>query len=36
VKVLVKERPVFVCCTACRGTLLADPDKYLAKINAGK
>ena len=33
VKVMVGDRPVFICCASCRKTLLNDPDKYLAKLN---
>jgi hypothetical protein len=32
VKVDVKGRPVFVCCEGCKDKLLAQPDKFLAKI----
>ncbi|MEK6238537.1 MAG: efflux RND transporter periplasmic adaptor subunit, partial [Planctomycetales bacterium] len=31
-KVDVKGTPVFICCEGCRGSLLADPEKYLAKL----
>lgn len=31
-KVDVKGTPVFICCDDCRKRLLAEPDKYLAKI----
>ncbi|MFO0915904.1 MAG: efflux RND transporter periplasmic adaptor subunit [Pirellulales bacterium] len=31
-KVDVKGRPVFICCDGCRESLLAEPDKYLAKL----
>ena len=34
VKVDVAGRPVFICCEHCREPLLADPDKYLAKLDA--
>jgi Cu(I)/Ag(I) efflux system membrane fusion protein len=33
VKVMVKGRPVFICCEACREKLLAEPARYLAKLN---
>jgi len=33
VKVVVKGRTVFLCCTACKKKLLADPDKYLKKLD---
>ncbi|MEM7457271.1 MAG: efflux RND transporter periplasmic adaptor subunit, partial [Planctomycetota bacterium] len=32
-KVDVNGRTVFICCEGCRGALLANPDKYLAKLN---
>ena len=32
VKVMVGDTPVFLCCNNCRKQLLADPDKYLAKL----
>ncbi len=31
-KVDVNGRPVFICCDGCRARLLADPQKYLAKL----
>jgi hypothetical protein len=31
-KVLVKDRPVFLCCKGCAKKALADPDKTLAKV----
>jgi hypothetical protein len=34
-KVDVNGTPVFICCEGCRGSLLAEPDKYLAKLAAG-
>lgn len=34
VKVMVGDRAVFVCCEPCRGPLLKDPEKYLAKLDA--
>lgn len=33
VKVIVQGRPVFLCCEGCREKLLAEPAKYLAKLN---
>jgi Cu(I)/Ag(I) efflux system membrane fusion protein len=36
VKVTVKDRDVFLCCEGCRGSLLEDPDKYLAKLDAAE
>ncbi|MGO8749260.1 MAG: hypothetical protein ACLQNE_25145 [Thermoguttaceae bacterium] len=33
VKVVVKERTIFLCCDGCTKKLLADPDKYLAKLD---
>ncbi|MCA9223472.1 MAG: hypothetical protein KDA71_24325, partial [Planctomycetales bacterium] len=33
-KVDVNGTPVFICCEACRARLLAEPDKYLAKLAA--
>jgi hypothetical protein len=35
-KVTVKGQTVFLCCPACEKPLRKDPDKYLAKIKAGK
>ncbi len=35
-KVTVKDRTVWVCCDDCRGELLEDPDKYLAKLDSKK
>ncbi|RMF41389.1 MAG: hypothetical protein D6753_09690 [Planctomycetota bacterium] len=32
-KVEVNGQDVWICCEECRDELLADPDKYLAKIN---
>ena len=32
VKVMVKEKAVFLCCEGCRKTLLKNPDKYLAML----
>lgn len=31
-KVDVNGRTVFICCESCRSKLLADPEKYLAKL----
>lgn len=33
-KVVVKGRTVFLCCEGCKDDLLANPDKYLAKLTA--
>jgi hypothetical protein len=33
IRVMVEGRPVFICCEACRKRLLAEPAKYLAKLN---
>jgi membrane fusion protein, copper/silver efflux system len=35
-KVEVKGQSVFICCEGCRENLLAEPDKYLAKLAAKK
>lgn len=32
VKLIVRNRTVFLCCEGCRDILLADPDKYLARL----
>ena len=32
IKVMVEDRPVFICCEGCRMRLLAEPAKYLAKL----
>ena len=32
IKVMVGEKPVFICCEGCRKKLLASPEKYLAKL----
>jgi hypothetical protein len=32
VKVMVKDKPVFLCCEGCEAEALADPDKTLAKV----
>lgn len=34
IKVTVKGRDVFLCCEACREKLEANPDEYLAKLDA--
>jgi hypothetical protein len=34
IKVMLGDRAVFVCCDACIEELKANPDKYLAKIDA--
>jgi hypothetical protein len=36
VKVVVKKRTVFLCCAGCKKTLLANPDKYLKKLDEQK
>ena len=36
VKVVVKERTVFLCCAGCTKKLLANPDKYLKKLDEKK
>jgi len=33
VKIVVKDRPVFLCCGSCKKSALADPDKTLAKVD---
>jgi hypothetical protein len=33
VKVVVKGRTVFLCCAGCKKKLLANPDKYLKKLD---
>jgi hypothetical protein len=33
IKVMVDGRPVFICCEGCRQKLLAEPAKYLAKLD---
>jgi hypothetical protein len=35
-KVTVKGQTVFLCCSGCEKELMANPDKYLAKIQVGK
>jgi len=32
IKVMVGDTPVFICCAMCKKALLADPDKFLAKL----
>ncbi|QDV73790.1 efflux RND transporter periplasmic adaptor subunit [Botrimarina mediterranea] len=34
IKVMVEGRPVFICCEGCRERLLAEPAKYLAKLDS--
>jgi YHS domain-containing protein len=34
IKVTVEGRDVYLCCESCRDMLLADPEKYLAKLDA--
>ena len=36
VKVMVKGRAVFLCCAGCKKKLLANPDKYLKKLDEQK
>jgi len=36
VKVEVKGRTVFLCCAGCKKRLLADPDKYVKKLDEKK
>ncbi|MDB4731469.1 hypothetical protein OAF42_04455 [Planctomicrobium sp.] len=36
VKVMVEGKPIFICCEGCRGPLLEDPEKYLAKLEEKK
>ena len=33
IKVTVKDRTVFLCCDMCRKKIVAEPDKYLAKLD---
>lgn len=35
IKVTVQERTVFLCCEGCKGAIESDPDKFLAKLDAG-
>lgn len=32
IKVMIADRPVFICCEGCRDSLLTEPAKYLAKL----
>jgi hypothetical protein len=32
IKVMVKDQPVFLCCSGCKKKAMADPDKTLAKV----
>jgi hypothetical protein len=34
VKLTVKDRTVFLCCSGCEAAIKKDPDKYLAKLDA--
>ena len=34
IKVMVGDRPVFICCEGCRQPLLDDPEKHLATLDA--
>jgi hypothetical protein len=36
VKVVVKGRTVFLCCDGCKEAIMADPDKYLKKLDEKK
>ena len=36
VKLVYKGRIVFLCCAGCKKTFLADPDKYLKKLDKNK
>jgi hypothetical protein len=36
VKVVVKDRTVFLCCSACKKKLLANPEKYFKKLDEKK
>ena len=36
VKLVVKGRTVFLCCAGCKKKFLADPDKYLKKLDGKK
>ncbi len=36
VKVVVKNRVVFLCCAGCKKKFLANPDKYLKKLDEKK
>jgi hypothetical protein len=32
VKLMIKDKPIFLCCAGCRKAALAEPDKTLAKV----
>ena len=32
IKVMIEDRPVFICCESCRNSLLTEPAKYLTKF----
>jgi hypothetical protein len=32
VKLMIKDKPVFICCAGCKKAALAEPDKTLAKV----
>ena len=32
IKVMVKEKPVFICCPSCKKMLEREPERYLAKL----
>lgn len=36
IKVTLAGRDVFICCEGCRDALVADPQKFLAKLDAAK
>jgi hypothetical protein len=36
VKITVKDRTVFLCCSGCEAAIKKDPDKYLAKLDAAE
>lgn len=36
VKVMAKGRTVFLCCAGCKKKIMADPDKYLKKLDEKK
>jgi hypothetical protein len=36
VKVTVKDRDVLLCCEGCRGSIVEDPDTYLAKLDSAE
>jgi hypothetical protein len=31
IKVMLKDKPVFICCKSCKGEVESDPDKYIAR-----